>query len=955
MEFLYMLFIAPLEWIMRNVLEWGYIHSGSYGVGLIVMSLVVNTLLLPLYHLAETWQEAERTVQVRMQSQLDRIKSVFQGRERYMMLRTLYRQNKYHPIMAVRTSFGFLIQVPFFFAAFHLLNNYAPLQGVSFGPISDLGAPDAMFFGINVLPFVMTAVNIVSALVYTARLTRRDKIQLYVIAALFLVLLYTSSAGLVFYWTMNNVYSLLKNIVYEKFAIFSHGKMEKNEANKTAPYFVTLKKLSSGFEYQIRMAWAVGILWVTGFLSLIRHMAGAKEYSLEMSIMLLGVASVLQIVVWLFRDKLPNEGKTSVMQAVVLSVFVVAGAFIVAKYGCYQNKPEKLVDRGMVLATIFFVYVWRNKLAAQFRRWAKTVDGQCLNAVSLKALVLIALLVFVYAPVRLVVADAEFGTSTFFAILTWGIVLAVFVPYGIYKLARSHTVKSCAACLFSITAVIFTVYTFFMVKDYGVLDAFMFEHSDRIFDRSYIPVDVAVVSLIILGTIYCFKKKIVIVNKVLGIAILGTFVMTAMPLSKLLQQTETQQATEVAHEDKKYIRLSKTNPNVLVIMLDMFTGDHLGKIRNERPEVLRGFDGFTWYSDTISAGAATVMSVPSIFAGEKVASYKQTGDDQIALEEKIDAEFKSFFETLGQHSYTSKIIASEKIDFIQNKNYVDHALVQVLINKAATKKESQDIANGRFAIKYGLFEALPWSMRTIIYSSGTWGLASLKASRSKEHYEVLNQLSLITQCDNGKSSYVALTNELTHKPWNIDGTTLKPMDGDPYPQTKNQTEMVGDVIPEHYYAELSAMDRLSEYFKWMKENKVYDNTMIVVVSDHGQSDSLPLLKTFGGENVKLTPGIYPGRPVALLLVKPRDASGGLKESEAQMSTTDVRRFVEADIQGQTYVPSLDSRVRYHAIGSWQRERHPENHYKIDSLWKVTGPKLNRESWQEVIDVRNYKN
>jgi hypothetical protein len=59
----------------------------------------------------------------------------------------------------------------------------------------------------------MTAVNLASGVLYTKGLPARDKVQIYGVAAVFLVLLYNSPSGLVLYWTLNNVFSLAKNCV----------------------------------------------------------------------------------------------------------------------------------------------------------------------------------------------------------------------------------------------------------------------------------------------------------------------------------------------------------------------------------------------------------------------------------------------------------------------------------------------------------------------------------------------------------------------------------------------------------------------------------------------------------------------------------------------------------------------------------------------------------------------
>lgn len=67
----------------------------------------------------------------------------------------------------------------------------------------------------NILPIIMTAVNLVSCVIFTKGSLLKTKIQLYAMALFFLVFLYTSPSGLVFYWTLNNLFSLVKTIFYK--------------------------------------------------------------------------------------------------------------------------------------------------------------------------------------------------------------------------------------------------------------------------------------------------------------------------------------------------------------------------------------------------------------------------------------------------------------------------------------------------------------------------------------------------------------------------------------------------------------------------------------------------------------------------------------------------------------------------------------------------------------------
>ena len=210
--------IDPLKLLFEVIYHVAYEIIHNPGVSIIFLSLAMNFLVLPLYRRADKMQEEARDVEARLQAGVSHIKKTFTGNERMMMLQTYYRQNDYSPTNALRGSVSLLLEIPFFMAAYQFLSHLQLLQGVAFGPIANLGAPDRLLtiagISVNLLPILMTAINIISSAIYLRGFPLKTKIQLYVLAAFFLVFLYKSPAGLVFYWTLNNVFSLCKNIVY---------------------------------------------------------------------------------------------------------------------------------------------------------------------------------------------------------------------------------------------------------------------------------------------------------------------------------------------------------------------------------------------------------------------------------------------------------------------------------------------------------------------------------------------------------------------------------------------------------------------------------------------------------------------------------------------------------------------------------------------------------------------
>ncbi|MCR5762426.1 MAG: membrane protein insertase YidC [Treponema sp.] len=216
---LYLIIIYPLYQIIELIYRLFFELCTNEGISIIGVSIGVTVLCLPLYAVAEKWQQKERNIQEKMKSSVDRIKKAFKGDEQYMMITAFYKENHYHPMMALRSSFGLLIQIPFFMAAYSYLSNSTEIAEKSFLFIKNLSVPDSLFsingFSINVLPIAMTAINIIAGIVYTKGFSLKEKVPIYGMALIFLIILYASPAGLVLYWTMNNIFSLVKNIFYK--------------------------------------------------------------------------------------------------------------------------------------------------------------------------------------------------------------------------------------------------------------------------------------------------------------------------------------------------------------------------------------------------------------------------------------------------------------------------------------------------------------------------------------------------------------------------------------------------------------------------------------------------------------------------------------------------------------------------------------------------------------------
>lgn len=227
--------LYPLPFWMRW-LSFGFLYIFNFllkllhnvPVSLILLSVCVKIILAPLFKIASIWQKQVNRQSSILQPRLEEIKKRFKGEEQTRKTLELYKELDISPLYSLKSLLSAAIQIPVFFAAYHMLSEHIALSNSSFLWISDLSSPDHLFklpfsiplFGnhFSILPFIMTFFTIASTWLHTdsslsISLQQKQRANLYWMAALFFLLLYTSPAGMVIYWTMNNILAFMTSII----------------------------------------------------------------------------------------------------------------------------------------------------------------------------------------------------------------------------------------------------------------------------------------------------------------------------------------------------------------------------------------------------------------------------------------------------------------------------------------------------------------------------------------------------------------------------------------------------------------------------------------------------------------------------------------------------------------------------------------------------------------------
>ncbi|HSR88176.1 MAG TPA: YidC/Oxa1 family insertase periplasmic-domain containing protein, partial [Pontiella sp.] len=209
-----------MNWLMepsRKGLLWalnlfhGIFHS--YGIAIILLTLVIRILFWPLTHKST---ESMRRMQ-ELQPEIKAIQTKYKKDPQRMQQETmkLYKEKKVNPMGGCLPMF---VQIPVFIALFTVLRNAIELRYAGFLWIADLSAPENLFMGkvpfvhsLNILPLVMSA-----SMVWQQKMTsppaaatpeqqQQQKMMMIMMPLMMLFFFYSMPSGLVLYWTTSNL------------------------------------------------------------------------------------------------------------------------------------------------------------------------------------------------------------------------------------------------------------------------------------------------------------------------------------------------------------------------------------------------------------------------------------------------------------------------------------------------------------------------------------------------------------------------------------------------------------------------------------------------------------------------------------------------------------------------------------------------------------------------------
>lgn len=316
------------------------------------------------------------------------------------------------------------------------------------------------------------------------------------------------------------------------------------------------------------------------------------------------------------------------------------------------------------------------------------------------------------------------------------------------------------------------------------------------------------------------------------------------------------------------------NTNVIIIILDTFQSDVFQEIINENHDYINMFEGFTYYRNAVGGFPTTVGSVPLILTG----NYYNNSEP-----------FDTFVQTSYESSSLPKILK-------ENGYIVDIYGTPRLIYP--NEDLETNVGTNSFSyfnmiplIQLTAFRNLPHFLKEATFTLLNIQSIHLASSDSSE----LSSIKIIQQT-------IRINETRTFKFYHLKG---------PHPPFRLNETLQYEKLPDNrsgYKEQSKASLRIvDDFLATLKENGIYNCSMIIVIGDHGMQNNKYGINTsqlnYSG-SFSSTPQKIISAGIPLILIKPFNSTSKLKTSDAPVSLADIPKTVATELDLPNNFPGV---------------------------------------------------
>ena len=367
--------------------------------------------------------------------------------------------------------------------------------------------------------------------------------------------------------------------------------------------------------------------------------------------------------------------------------------------------------------------------------------------------------------------------------------------------------------------------------------------------------------------------------------------------------------------------------NVIVLLLDALQSDVFAEVVEARPDLAKGLEGFTYFPNTMGVGPTTYGSVPTIHSG-RLRSPGQSMDEH-------------FNRSIAEDSFETELSdAGWTVTHLNPVGGVCPGRVDGCFTwDPSLGTSSWDPVRNQAAVLFDLtlFRLAPPVLKATVYNEDRWRVrrAVRSVSLQESSDTLIREFTRKVQRSGDENTLKFLHLQSTHAPATRDADCSLLEE----PVSPITREAARDLTE-------CALSRVAALVVKLKDLRAYDSTAVVMLADHGFGN-IPSARVTDERWSDLV-----GIANPLLAVKPPDADGPMRTSDAQMSLADVKPIVCA-FAGDCGDPSVSwaspdpHRPRRFTMYVWHDRFWHASTLKDERHYEVRGPMMDASSWTDL--------
>lgn len=599
---------------------------------------------------------------------------------------------------------------------------------------------------------------------------------------------------MVIYWILNNIFSLLKNIV----ARLKHKKLIVYAALSALLLFVPLYLFRHGGVTKKKMMLFVACLFVIAIPPLVllikkRQNKNAKEMLTESEA----------------ATKLPAEKQSFALFTVsCIALTLFTGLFLPAS--TIATSPIEFSFLGSTDSPLSYIWSTLSVFSGFFLLWPMVIYFLFGDNVK-KALSIIMPTLLIIIVLHVTVFTADFGTVDVTFSVSQPTALKLFSPFLV--------LLPCIICTFI----------------FGLL--LLIKHFHKLHFVTMFIFALTVAELILGSTKIVYSKKV---------------------YRDYAQNTQEKRFASLGEniEITPVFNLSKTQKNVVVVFLDKAPGVFLPHIFDDIPQLMEQLSGCVFYPNTVSTSRHTTGGAPAMLGG-----YEYTFDN---LNKRSDTPLRvkhneatlimprifseaGFTSTVADppvpnYSWKGDLSIFDEYDIKALELFGTYRMKYIFTNKINGLNQNVDIITRKEIRNFIMLQALPHLFRAPFY-------AYCRGTEIKNGLDFIDTFSELfflrelTDFTNTKNSFCFIGNDSVHNSTPLKSDLLSPVGINEAAGSLSYNPSTG-TERDHYQCFLATFGQLGKWFDYLRENNCFDNTRIIIVSDHGTPFSLDAFKDF---------------------------------------------------------------------------------------------------------------